>query len=890
MLRAGRQVIRRAQRALGREHGFTLIEAVLAMAIFAAVVTALGGVLTSSISARSLASQRTAAEQIANDQIEWIRSLDYDTEVGLTGAANPNGVVNPTGDQSAQGGPTVPAKYTATITIKWVDDPVPTAFVTHANYKNVTVSVFRATDSKRLTQQSTVISPRQKVALGGINKGTVVALVQDYLSPKNPHPGVTVNLSNGPSSPLSDATDSSGKVTFPRLDPATGSTYYDLVVPTFSGGWIALPDAATTHFQLAAGATPSTKVLQVYKPVTLTFQPQNSSGTPFSSAAVFTVSGPEGTDDFTYTAGAGPITVTSLTKAGVTIPLPPGVYTITPKSGMYADPVTQNVPANFGNYPGDLAASASITSDPLGTISATVTSAGTGTLIAGATVTVAGGPRSVATQTATTNSSGVATFTGLPAGSGYTVTAAKGTWSAPNQTASVSGGSVTNLAFALPQGHLKAVVSWAGTPVLGATVTLTGGGGGVSLSGTSDSTGAVLFSNVASGSGYTLSATVATGQTATVSPTVVGGTTTTVSVPMPTVSLVATVAWANNGSVSGATVSLSGGPMSLSTISATTTSGGQVTFNNVPAGTGYTLSATKNGQTTTLTSQTVTTSPTTSIGIALPTGTITTTATWAGQPAGSATVTITAGPDGGTYTGTTNSSGVAAVTVPATTSTYPFTVTVTKNTGSGSTSVSTVGTGANVAAGVTMTPTGTIALTAASLTWAGQFVPSASVTITGGPNAGATYTGTTSATGVLNVTVPATSSSFPYTVAISKNGGTGSNGAVAAPASGATVTATVALTPTKVLTVTVATNSSITITGGPNGAAGSAPTYSGVTTATTSVAITVPVGTGTYTVRAHNTPCSAAGNKSGSATVSSLAAPTTVTVTYSTATCPGPTP
>ena len=130
-----------------------------------------------------------------------------------------------------------------------------------------------------------------------------------------------------------------------------------------------------------------------------------------------------------------------------------------------------DVPATLGNYPTSLAASVNIVSDALGSISATVTSAGTA--VSGATVTVSGGPRSIATQTVTTNSSGIATFPGLPAGSGYTVTATKSGQNAPNQSASVSGGSTTNLSFNF--GSLKAVVSWAGALTSGATVTLTGG-------------------------------------------------------------------------------------------------------------------------------------------------------------------------------------------------------------------------------------------------------------------------------------------------------------------------------------------------------------------------------------------------------------------------------
>ena len=108
MLLSAGGVVRRLQGALRREHGFTLIEAVLAMAIFLGVSTALAGVLTGAISARTVATERTAAEQVANDQLEWVRSLAY-ADVGLTTNGNPSGDLNPTGNQSALGGPTVPA-------------------------------------------------------------------------------------------------------------------------------------------------------------------------------------------------------------------------------------------------------------------------------------------------------------------------------------------------------------------------------------------------------------------------------------------------------------------------------------------------------------------------------------------------------------------------------------------------------------------------------------------------------------------------------------------------------------------------------------------------------------------------------------------------------------
>ncbi len=359
----------------------------------------------------------------------------------------------------------------------------------------------------------------------------------------------------------------------------------------------------------------------MYKPVTLTARFNNSDGTPFVGTVVFTVSNSRGSKSYTYT--GTPVSVTTITNSttGASEQLVPAVYTITvtnqAAASFYTDPVTQSVPALLSDYPTTLAATGTVTADPLGSVSATVTSGGSP--VSGATVTVSGGPRSIATKTATTNASGVATISSLPAGGGYTVTAAKGGLSAPNQTASVSGGATTNLTFAMPTGTLKARVTINGTVTSGATVTLTGGPMGISLSGTSDVNGEVLFINVPVGTGYTLTATQS-GQSGTASPTIVASTTTTTIVPLP-ITLVATVTWLG-ANVNGADVTLSGGPSSLTGITATTGASGQVTFTNVPTGSGYTLSATKNGQTKTLTSQTFTTFPTSSATLVMPSGTI----------------------------------------------------------------------------------------------------------------------------------------------------------------------------------------------------------------------------------------------------------------------------
>ena len=247
----------------------------------------------------------------------------------------------------------------------------------------------------------------------------------------------------------------------------------------------------------------------------------------------------------------------------------------------------------------------------------------------------------------------------------------------------------------------------------GATVTLTGGPFGITASGSTNGSGQITFTNVPTGSGYTV--TAVKGTTVNTGTTVNAGTNTVnLTLPNPpSGSVQLTVKWVG-ALVNGATVQITGGPYGISQ-SLTTTATGVVTFSSVPLGGGYTFQATKNGQTTQLTAQTVVASTTGTIN--LPTAILTVTATWATLPALSATVTGLGGPNSPqTYTGTTDAiTGIALITVPTTTS-NSYTVTVTKGTGSGTSTVASVPP-AGAATTVALTPTATLTVTA---TWAGN--------------------------------------------------------------------------------------------------------------------------------------------------------------------------
>jgi type II secretory pathway pseudopilin PulG len=207
-----------------------------------------------------------------------------------------------------------------------------------------------------------------------------------------------------------------------------------------------------------------------------------------------------------------------------------------------------------------------------------------------------------------------------------------------------------------PSGEIAAHVTWGGSaPAANSVVTLSGGPYGMApVAGTTDASGNVTFLNVPSGNGYTVVATNS-GQSATNSSVnVTAGSTTNVTLNLPAAGLVVQVRWAGLA-VNGATVVVTGGPGSVN-LTQTTPSSGNVTFANLPPGNGYTVQATKSGQTTTLTNQTLSGGGTT-VTVNLPTGTVTVNVKRGSSNQNNATVRIKLGPMGINVTGTTNSSG-----------------------------------------------------------------------------------------------------------------------------------------------------------------------------------------------------------------------------------------
>jgi hypothetical protein len=448
--------LRRARRLLNAETGIGLIETLIALLIFAVVSTALIGTLVSSTSVTTAAKANTIAEEGVSSEIEMIKnwastpdpnssnSPTYD-DIGTNPVGNPYGALPQSQVFKGVNGETLGMPAHMKITVAFASANVPGAYTNGIDYKKVTVTITRDSDSRVLSSATAFVAPPTRAAG---NTATINATIADY-DTKLPVAGAGLALGTGPSAPRSDTSDSLGNVTFQGLtyNPTSGSqAYYDLTV-TPPTGYVVLSDTAypnaAAHFQLSPSQTYAT-TLYVYQPVTAAVSLFNGDGTPYTNNATVNVStNPNrGTQAASYT--GSPITISTLSNGEQLVP---GVtYTISAsQSGSTSNVWANTIPNGTPAYPTSLSSNISLTM-PTGTLTVTVTNSKSSSppKCSGASVTVSGGGLS-SPLTGTTNSSGVVTFTDVPAASIaplYTIaaTATSGkTGSLTGKTVSTSG-------------------------------------------------------------------------------------------------------------------------------------------------------------------------------------------------------------------------------------------------------------------------------------------------------------------------------------------------------------------------------------------------------------------------------------------------------------------
>ena len=291
---------------IGDEKGFAIVEVLVGMGIFAIIAIGFAGTMAGALRTQITTRARTTATQLATQQVEEVRSLAYD-QVGTVGG-------NPSGTLPAERTETVDtSEFVVRTVVEYVDDPVPSAFRTYANYKRLTVVVADPDSGASLARMRTIIAPPTQPSL---TRAVVQAKVTE-LDKITALAGVGIRISGGPSGAQQGSTDDAGEATFAALLPTDGGLPYEIEVTGLPAGWTIVPeDLLPANAETQALATQTVVVrLRAYRVASFDVQ-LTSGGAPFVGPASVTIS----SDDWgseTFAVAGGQLAVSSV--AGRTV-------------------------------------------------------------------------------------------------------------------------------------------------------------------------------------------------------------------------------------------------------------------------------------------------------------------------------------------------------------------------------------------------------------------------------------------------------------------------------------------------------------------------------------------------------------------------------------------
>ena len=200
--------------------------------------------------------------------------------MGLTGG-NPSGVLTASTSTSVPSGEAV----TMAIQVTWVADPIPTAYVTNADYKEVVVTVTRSSDGVQLAKKTTYVASASAPPFAGSTWDQIKRQVIDAVT-NLPLPGASVHLRGGPNSEnRTDTADGSGTVLFPALASSSSGTPVYTLATTLTG-YSVFPDDISPGSPSSVSSTAgvnSDGTIRMYKGATLTVNLQSSSGVAYTA-------------------------------------------------------------------------------------------------------------------------------------------------------------------------------------------------------------------------------------------------------------------------------------------------------------------------------------------------------------------------------------------------------------------------------------------------------------------------------------------------------------------------------------------------------------------------------------------------------------------------------
>jgi prepilin-type N-terminal cleavage/methylation domain-containing protein len=343
--------------------GFTMIELLVSSVVIAILAISVFSAYVALNSTAIFAKQKTIGTELATNQIEYLKSLPYDS-LAVAGGAIPSPSPLPSTTSETLDGVT----YDIVTSINYIDDAhdgcasypdittknllcrnlpspsgAPAIDLNPADYKIANVKVF--VNSKRVAELDTQIAAR--VAETDSTTGALVVKVID--SAGNAISGATVNVANSTVSPnvnLNDSTDANGIAIFYGLVPDTGNDY---VITASKSSYSSL-----TTIKPVAGLSPNYSsqniIVQQSSSVTMTINPKgmysliaesvDTAGSPIADMKLYLKGGlkkySDDSDTSYYTDTLSPSDVRPVTDSGGIVAienLDPGAYIFCGDSG-----------------------------------------------------------------------------------------------------------------------------------------------------------------------------------------------------------------------------------------------------------------------------------------------------------------------------------------------------------------------------------------------------------------------------------------------------------------------------------------------------------------------------------------------------------------------------
>jgi hypothetical protein len=430
------------------EHGFTLMELVIATIILLIAGPPIAAVLLTGSQLGSNSLLRSSSDELAAAKIELVRAMPYDN-IGFPGG-NPPGTIAST--NTLFYGPTTINGKSVSIAyqISYVDDHGAKT-QTYSDYKRVVVTITNTKTNAVISTKTANIAALTGAADGGSEYVTIRRTVVDMATGNPALANATVSLTNGPSANRSDTTNSSGGVIFPALavNPNTSSFYdvnaaltgystYPADLPYAGTGSPAVSLEQVNHLT----GNDDLQTIHLYKNgAAVTVKVFKSDGvTTFPSSSTVYMGSTSGLAGNTGTTSGGSATISQLQLGNhnispvvSTISIYPGNYAFAAQSGTAAS-MTYSVPqlsvAAPNNYPTDLTKTVNLNmyANPVTTnTTVTVTVKRGASNLQDAHVEISSSATGVANAPSVylwgdTNSSGQVVFI-VPRGSGFTIKA-----------------------------------------------------------------------------------------------------------------------------------------------------------------------------------------------------------------------------------------------------------------------------------------------------------------------------------------------------------------------------------------------------------------------------------------------------------------------------------